>query len=167
MRTAKVCMLGDFAVGKTSTVARYVTNEFSAKYLTTVGVKIDTKVVATAAGSLKLVIWDVAGTDQLGAIELAYMRGSAGYIVVADGTRPATVHAALRLIADAAARYGVRPFIGVLNKSDLADEWQVDDELLASSRAAGVSWVECSAKTGAGVEAAIQSLAEALAGPAV
>ena len=40
-RTAKVCVLGDFAVGKTSTVARFVHNEFSDKYLTTVGVKID------------------------------------------------------------------------------------------------------------------------------
>ena len=41
--TSKVCIVGDFAVGKTSVVERFVTNQFSDKYLTTVGVKIDTK----------------------------------------------------------------------------------------------------------------------------
>lgn len=165
MRSAKVCMLGDFAVGKTSTVARYVINEFSEKYLTTVGVKIDTKVVETAAGPLKLVIWDIAGTDQLGDIDVAYLRGSAGYIIVADGTRAATVDAALRLRSDAAVRYGERPFVALLNKSDLSDQWEVGEDTLDASRAGGMDWIECSAKTGVGIENAIQSLAERLALP--
>ena len=38
-------MLGAFAVGKTSLVARFVTSIFSDKYLTTLGVKIDKKLV--------------------------------------------------------------------------------------------------------------------------
>ena len=37
----KICMLGSFGVGKTSLVARFVHGIFSAKYLSTVGVKID------------------------------------------------------------------------------------------------------------------------------
>ena len=44
--TRKVCLLGDFAVGKTSLVGRFVRNTFSDKYLTTVGVKVDTREVA-------------------------------------------------------------------------------------------------------------------------
>ena len=39
----KICMLGSFGVGKTSLVARFVQGIFSAKYLSTVGVKIDKK----------------------------------------------------------------------------------------------------------------------------
>ena len=39
----KICMLGAFAVGKTSLVQRYVHSLYSDKYLTTVGVKIDKK----------------------------------------------------------------------------------------------------------------------------
>ncbi len=58
----KVCMLGDFGVGKTSLVARYVRNTFSEKYLTTVGVKVDSRVIALPGEiDLKLVIWDIAG----------------------------------------------------------------------------------------------------------
>ena len=36
----KVCMLGDFGVGKTSLVRRYVHGEFSPDYQTTLGVNI-------------------------------------------------------------------------------------------------------------------------------
>ena len=41
----KVCMLGAAGVGKTSLVSRYVRSIFSDKYLTTLGVKIDKKVI--------------------------------------------------------------------------------------------------------------------------
>lgn len=162
MRTAKVCIIGDFAVGKTSAVGRFVKNEFSEKYLTTVGVKIDTKEIDTAEGPLKLVIWDVAGTDRLSDIEFAYLRGSAGVILVADGTRGATLESALRLKADIIAQYGDLPFVAMLNKSDLSRQWEIDDDGIAASKAAGVEWLRCSAKTGEGVNAAIEALAESV-----
>jgi len=165
VRSAKICMLGDFAVGKTSTVVRFVKNEFSDKYLTTVGVKIDTKLVETPSGPLKLIIWDVAGTDQLGGIEFAYLRGSAGYILVADGTRKTTVDNALRLKTDAAARYGAKPFVALLNKSDLSSQWEIEQDAIDTSRAAGVNWIECSAKFGTGVGRAIEALAARLMEP--
>ena len=41
----KVCMVGVFATGKTSLVHRFVHSLFSAKYHSTVGVKIDRKQV--------------------------------------------------------------------------------------------------------------------------
>ena len=159
MRSAKVCIIGDFAVGKTSTVARFVKNEFSEKYLTTVGVKIDTKEVETDEGPLKLVIWDVAGTDRLSDIEFAYLRGSAGIILVADGTRADTVDNALRLRADLIAQYGDMPFVAMLNKSDLSSDWEITDDVIASSTDAGVEWLTCSAKTGNNVARAIDRLA--------
>ena len=162
MHTAKVCVIGDFAVGKTSTTERFVNNVFSEKYLTTVGVKIDTRTLDTSTGDLKLVIWDVAGTDRFSDIEFAYTRGSAGFIVVADGTRKTTVDSALRLHADLTAAYGNLPFVALLNKSDLSDGWEIDDHDLDRSRAAGVEWRCSSAKTGENVEQAITALAEAI-----
>ncbi len=57
-------MIGDFAVGKTSLVARFVSSTYSEKYITTVGVKIDTKNIALDSGQeMKLVLWDIAGDD--------------------------------------------------------------------------------------------------------
>ena len=162
MQTAKICVIGDFAVGKTSTTVRFVDNVFSDKYLTTVGVKIDTRTVTTADGELKLVIWDVAGTDRFSTIEFAYTRGSAGFILVADGTRAATLDSALGLQADLTAAHGELPFVALLNKSDLSDQWQIDDDALTRSQTAGVEWIRTSAKTGENVDKAIHSLAEAI-----
>jgi small GTP-binding protein len=42
----KICMIGDFSVGKTSLIRRYMDNQFSDQYLTTVGVKISRKLVS-------------------------------------------------------------------------------------------------------------------------
>lgn len=163
MRSAKVCIVGDFAVGKTSTVARYVHREFSDKYLTTVGVKIDTKEVETRHGPIKLIIWDVAGTDRFADIEFAYLRGSAGILLVADGTRERTVDSALGLRADVVDTLGTVPIVAILNKADLSSEWRIGDDVLARDRAVGVDWRQCSAKSGEGVEEAIAELAESIA----
>ena len=162
MQTAKICVIGEFAVGKTSTTERFVNNVFSDKYLTTVGVKIDTRTVNTSGGELKLVVWDVAGTDRFSEIEFAYTRGSAGFIIVADGTRAATLDGAMRLHGDLVAAYGDVPFVALLNKSDLSDQWEIDDHALDRSQVAGVNWIRASAKTGENVEQAIQSLAETI-----
>ncbi|MBT8130940.1 MAG: GTP-binding protein [Gammaproteobacteria bacterium] len=161
--TRKVCIIGDFAVGKTSTVARFVHNVFSEKYLTTVGVKIDTRVLETKDGTgIKLVIWDIAGTDRFSAVEFSYLRGASAYLVVADGTRAHTLDVAGRLVDEARERYGDVPRVYLINKSDLENEWEVTDErqknLVASSEPVFIT----SAKTGANVEQALQALAEML-----
>jgi small GTP-binding protein len=163
VRSAKVCIIGDYAVGKTSTVGRFVDNVFSEAYLTTVGVKIDTKVVETVSGPIKLVIWDVAGTDELSTIEFAYLRGSAGFILVADGTRRRTLSNALRLLEDLRARHGQLPFVAMLNKSDLSAQWEINDDDYRASKAVGVEWISSSAKTGDSVGVAIESLARGIA----
>ncbi len=103
----KVCIIGDFAVGKTSTVARFVNNIFSEKYLTTVGVKIDTKDMTLADGrKLRMVIWDIAGSQRFSAVEFSYLRGAQAYLLVADGTRRETMDSALALREAVEARFG-------------------------------------------------------------
>lgn len=155
----KVCIIGDFAVGKTSTIARFVHNVFSEKYLTTVGVKIDTREVGVGDSTVKLVIWDIAGTDRFSAIEFSYLRGSAGYLIVADGTRSHTLGVAQRLRQEARERYGDVPAVVLLNKADLEDEWELDDDTVASLEKDGEKVFITSAKTGANVNEAILELA--------
>ncbi|MGB5347867.1 MAG: Rab family GTPase, partial [Woeseia sp.] len=160
--TAKVCVIGDFAVGKTSTIERFVSNQFSEKYLTTVGVKIDTKEITLnePAIDLKLVIWDVAGAERFGALEFSYLRGTAGVVLVADGTRSQTVRAALGLREQVIERYGDMPFVFLMNKADLRSSWEVDERKLAEVREVCPDVYESSAKTGAAVEDALLRLAE-------
>ncbi len=157
----KVCMIGDFAVGKTSLVSHYVHKIFSDRYLTTVGVKIDTKTLELDRDvSLKLVLWDIAGTDAFSSVEQAYLRGAAGYVMVADGTRRETLANAASLQNQARETLGEVPFILLLNKMDLKDAWEVTREDLP----AGIEVIYTSARTGEGVETAFRTLARYLMG---
>lgn len=160
--TSKVCVVGDFAVGKTSVVERFVTNQFSEKYLSTVGVKIDTKEIEFPALALthKLVIWDVAGSEEFGPAEMAYLRGASGYIFVADGTRPATLKAVERLQSQIAEAHGPAPAVLLVNKRDLTADWDVSDERFDALATNFGDAYRTSAKTGDDVERAMTRLAE-------
>lgn len=159
--TSKVCVVGDFAVGKTSVVERFVHNEFSARYLSTVGVKIDTKEIdhETRKVTHKLVIWDVAGSREFGDKEFAYLRGAAGYIFVADGTRPGTLRSVETIRAQVNDRYGVAPSVLLVNKKDLVSDWEVSDEQFDTLADHFDEAYKTSAKTGDDVETAIVRLA--------
>ncbi len=160
--TSKVCVVGDFAVGKTSVTERFVNNHFSEKYLSTVGVKIDTAEISDPAHALthKLVIWDVAGADEFGPREFAYLRGANGFIYVADGTRSATLASVEHLHSQISEKYGATPFVLMVNKRDLQSEWQVGDEYLDALRSAYGNVFQTSAKTGDDVGRALTCLAD-------
>jgi small GTP-binding protein len=159
----KICMIGDFSVGKTSLVSRFVKQAFSDKYLTTVGVKIDTKMVAISAEkNVKLILWDIAGNDGLTTTTTSYLRGAAGYLLVVDGTRRPTWNSALNLQQAVAAEIGEKPFILLLNKADLINEWELDTALIETQRAKGWTILMTSAKTGDHVEESFLHLAMAV-----
>ena len=155
----KICMLGAFSVGKTSLVRRYVSSVFSDTYLTTVGVKIDKRVIDLDGREVALILWDIAGEDDVSTVRLSYLRGSAGFVLVADGTRARTLDVAKSLQSRVRAELGEVPFTMLVNKSDLADQWTIADAELDALRAAGWSVRRTSAKSGDGVEEAFRELA--------
>ncbi len=155
----KICMLGGFSVGKTSLVRRYVQSIFSETYLTTVGVKIDKKTVELSDQSVNLILWDLAGEDDISSLRMSYMRGSSGYVLVADGTRRSTLDVALSLRERVEAEYGKLPFVLLLNKSDLKEQWAIPDAEIDGLKEKGW-WVSLSsARTGEAVEDAFRDLA--------
>jgi small GTP-binding protein len=158
----KICMLGGFSVGKTSLVRRYIQSVFSDAYLTTVGVKVDKKTVDLPDKTVNLIIWDLAGEDDIQSLRMSYMRGASGYVLVADGTRHTTLDVALSLRDRVESEYGSLPFVLLLNKNDLTDQWTVSDAEIASMRQKGW-WVRSSsARNGEGVEDAFKDLATRL-----
>lgn len=148
----KVCTLGAYAVGKTSLLARFVHSRFSETYLTTIGVKIDKKIVRVEADDVTLMLWDLAGEDEFLQVRASFLRGAAGYLLVVDRTRPATLVTALNLKARIEREVGEMPFVVVFNKSDLAAEAKIARREIEDLTARGVLCVETSAKTGVGVE---------------
>jgi len=160
----KVCLIGDFAVGKTSLVQRFVHNTFSEKYLTTVGVKIDTRLVQLVGGDVKLVLWDIYGDHTLTASSASYMVGAHGCLLVADGTRANTLHTALRLKRRLDEVVGAVPSVWLLNKSDLGSEWELGESELALLEATGSPVLRTSACSGENVERAFTLLAQEFLG---
>ncbi len=155
----KICMIGDFGVGKTSLVARFVRQTFSEKYLTTVGVKIDTKLMKLPDGrEVKLVLWDIAGNDALTTTTTSYLRGAAGFLLIVDGTRRPTWDSALNLREALIKQQGEKPFVMLLNKADLDEQWEMDEQVIEEKKQEGWKLLSTSAKTGMNVEKAFLEL---------
>ncbi|MCM3903740.1 MAG: GTP-binding protein [Pyrinomonadaceae bacterium] len=158
----KVCMLGTFAVGKTSLVRRFVESIYSDKYHTTVGVKIDKKLVQLDESELMLILWDIEGTETEHELRRSYLRGAAGYLLVADGTRQDTLYKALALQTRVIETVGSVPFLLLMNKADLTEEWCISERETTALRERGWQVIQTSAKTGLGVEDAFHALAKKL-----
>lgn len=157
----KICMVGVFGTGKTCMVQRFVHSMFSTKYLSTVGVKIDKKPVQVGDQAVTLMLWDLEGRDATIDVNPNYIRGAHGLIYVADGTRRETVEQALSLREMVAGNLGSIPSVMAFNKSDLTEQWQLGPADEASVAADGLHLIRTSAKTGEGVEATFQWLAQA------
>ncbi len=155
----KICMLGAFAVGKTSLVGRFVKSIFSEKYLTTVGVKIDKKTIVHGDTTVNFMIWDLAGEDEFQKVQLSYLRGAAGYLLVVDGTRKETLDTAVRLIKNVETAVGKVPHVVLLNKADLMDHWEIDMDAVDAAIPEKKTVYKTSAKTGDHVEDAFRALA--------
>lgn len=165
MINKKICMLGSFAVGKTSLVQRFVHSIFSDRYLSTLGVKISKKELDLDGSALTMVLWDLEGKDQYTEVNTSYLNGASGFFVVADGTRRETLDIALDLRNKALAKVpGQVPHILLLNKADLKAAWEISQEDIRGIAAGGLPIIETSALSGQGVEQAFTELGRAVLG---
>ena len=155
-------MVGAFGVGKTSLVSRFVSSVFSDKYLSTVGAKVDKKTLTAAGQDVMLMLWDLAGEDDSTKVNMTYLRGSAGYLLVMDRTRRATLDSARLLSERITKEIGRLPFVAVVNKADVAEGVEIATAELGSLTASGWTVLETSAKSGQNVDAAFTKLAEML-----
>ena len=89
----KICLIGDFSVGKTSLIRRFIEDIFSDKYLTTIGIKVSRKLVNLKSSDqeIDLVIWDIEGHTKFKPIMPNYLKGAAGAIIVGDLSRQETL----------------------------------------------------------------------------
>jgi small GTP-binding protein len=156
----KICLIGAFAVGKTSLVKQYIHSIFSERYHTTVGVKIDKKSMNVGDRSVTLIIWDIHGEDDFQSVRMSYLRGASGCLYVVDGTRKATLDVALDLQKRVEQAIGPVPSILAINKYDIDAQWEIDDQTMESLRRKPFHIIHTSAKTGHRVESAFVELAK-------
>jgi small GTP-binding protein len=123
----KIILIGNFGVGKTSLVRRFVFQKFSDEYLTTLGVKIDKKVLQLGEKELTLLIWDVAGEVSQSKVPKSYYLGAQGIIYVFDLSRPSTfenIKEDLNYVAQVLPNV---PQLIVGNKLDLVDQSKLEE----------------------------------------
>lgn len=165
---AKVCLVGDVAVGKTSLIKRFVQDEFDDRYIATVGTKVVKKSVEAiwrgAPATLDLMVWDIMGEKGFRALlRDAYFEGSHGVIAVCDLTRKDTFYDLNNWVQMIRKQVGNVPLVFLGNKMDLGERLVVtEDELTRMSTIHNASHFLSSAKTGAGVNAAFKVLADAI-----
>lgn len=163
----KVCLLGDFAVGKTSLVRRFVHNLFDDRYLSTIGVKVSRKtvIIPREAGMIQLamMLWDLAGSEEFTQMRGSYLRGTSGAVWVCDLTRPETLDSLPAYIETLfEASPGARVVLAA-NKRDLVDQQRItvaQIEAVANDLAA--PYYLTSAKNGDQVEAVFHHLGRLL-----
>ena len=164
----KMCMIGDFGVGKTSLIRRFVDRQFSDEYLSTVGVKISSKIITLENikqqenVTAKLLIWDLEGHTKFKGIAPTYLQGASGVLIVADVSRTETVERISEHIKLFSSINPKGSIIIALNKVDLIDEEKLA-LLVEISHSIGqdkvIAVYTTSAKTGKDVDEIFHKLA--------
>lgn len=164
---AKICLVGEGAVGKTSLIRRYVLDQFNDDYIMTLGAKVTKKEVEVALpdkglrARVELVIWDVMGQPKFRELlEDVYFQGASGILAVADLTRRETLDALFEWIDRVDRITSQAPLVLAVNKADRIAEAQFGEaEIARLAHAFRGEFLMTSAKTGGNVEEVFRRLA--------
>src|SRR2546426_4386550 len=171
---AKLALMGEGGVGKTSLIRRFVLNEYQDTYLHTVGTKVSKIELAVPYGAdievqMDMSIFDIMG--QRGFKDLVretYYHGSQALMGVCDLTRTDSLYALNEWIPSALEIAGDVPVYLVVNKKDLEDRRAIsEDEIRHVAEAFAAPIVYTSARIGTFVEDALNALAIEMVDPAV
>jgi small GTP-binding protein len=165
---AKIALIGESAVGKTSLIRRFVKDEYDDKYLHTVGTKV-TKIELTVAHGEFEVLVDMSILDIMGQkgfkdmVKETFFHGCQGLLAVCDVTRQETLLAVHDWMSAATGVAGDVPAYFLVNKMDLAERSHVpSEEVEKVAETWEMPFVYTSAKTGAGVDDAFNLVAIAI-----
>ena len=115
----KICLVGDTGVGKSSIAVRYVFDKFNDFEPTTIGASYMCKNIRVRDKMIKLELWDTAGQERYRSLAPLYYREAHTIIIVADGSKTASITQAEWWINDIRSRNPDTPIIIALSKSDL------------------------------------------------
>jgi len=90
----KLVLLGEAAVGKSSVVLRFVSNEFQPNKEPTIGAAFLTQKCRLEDRTLRYEIWDTAGQERFHSLAPMYYRNAQAAVVVYDVTKAATLEKA-------------------------------------------------------------------------
>ncbi len=147
----KTISVGDANCGKTALTVRYTQNIFKDQYETTIGVNWASKQVDVFGTEVRLIIWDTGGQDAFATVRSQFYKGASGVLCLFDLTNRESFNHVPKWLEEIKTNTKDVPVVIVGNKSDLPDRQVSREEAEALADKANLSYVESSAKTGAGV----------------
>ncbi len=158
----KIIVVGDYGVGKTTLITRFVDEKFREDYRPTLGVQFTKKDVMINEDMIELVIWDIAGQESYFEIRQRFYEQASGFFMVYDVTRLNSLKNLEKWYKDVTSHTGKIPCILIGNKIDLTEYIKVTREdvkkILENSNIEISKSIETSAKTGENVEDSFKTL---------
>jgi len=159
---AKIVILGDTGVGKTSIVLQYVESRFSVMSSPTIGASFLSKTIWMDGGRCRLQLWDTAGQERFRSITRAYYRNSVGVLLIYDTTNYVSFTHVTSWLNEARAQ--IQPYHSVFllvgTKIDRESERQVTtEEGKAFADFHNISFIETSSKSALYVQEAFTLIA--------
>ena len=161
-KVIRITMLGDSAVGKTSLISQFLTQNFDENYLTTIGKdKLEKKVVMEDGNEIKLIIWDTAGQERFHSIATSTIKGSQGIILTFDLTKKSTFNSLEDWLNDISENSNEVPVVIFGNKCDLFENYEVENEVAKKfAKDHNLQYFETSAKQNVNVQEGFNSIAK-------
>jgi len=176
--TFKIPIVGDYAVGKTSLIHKFVQKKFAKEYKPTLGADIVLKNFSITLDDKNYAIhfqfWDIAGQSKWESLRRRYLKGSSAIIIVYDVTRLPSFYNVLGRWKEEVDNYAYDaedlretnpiPVLLIGNKSDLEDIKKIstDKGMEMSKKINAFKFLETSAKEGINVDEAFIFLAKFL-----
>ncbi len=163
---AKIVIIGDYSVGKSTLIANFVEKKFRESYIPTIGVQISKRSYEIDGALVDLMIWDLAGQQSFAKVRQQFYGGADGIFIVYDLTRKSSLENVNKWYRECLKYAGSVPCVLVGNKIDLTDERVVNSDdvlnLLENNKVNFKTTIETSAKTGEKVEEAFYSLVKSV-----
>ena len=163
---AKLALMGEGGVGKTSLIRRFVLDEYEDTYLHTVGTKVSKIELTVPYGAdievhMDLSIFDIMGQRGFrDMIRETYFHGAQALMAVCDSTRKDSLLALNDWLPAALEISGDVPVYIVVNKKDLVDRRSFgEDDVRKVAESFSAPFVITSARTGESVQDAFNALA--------
>ena len=162
----KVILIGSSSVGKSSILQRYIQKVFNESYSCTIGVDFFMKSLDIGDKSIKLQLWDTAGTEKFRSITTGYYRGANAAFVVFDLTSKATFECLDEWIQNYykySSPDSEKNVVLIGNKCDLVNRREVNEEDIEKfANYNNLMYFETSAKDGKNIDECFYFIAEKL-----
>eukprot|EP01100_Stratorugosa_tubuloviscum_P011351 TRINITY_DN504_c3_g1_i1.p1 TRINITY_DN504_c3_g1~~TRINITY_DN504_c3_g1_i1.p1 ORF type:complete len:205 (+),score=98.69 TRINITY_DN504_c3_g1_i1:117-731(+) len=160
---AKIVLLGDTGVGKTSIALRYVQDVYTNRVNPTIGASFLTKRITLEDSKIKFQIWDTAGQERFRSLAPMYYRGACAAILVFDICVPTTFDKVKEWVGELQLNVTEEIVIVIVgNKCDLNERMVKSEVASEYAKSLKALYFEASAKNNIGVENVFVGIAREL-----